>query len=147
MTLDLLIDKDTAENFSYTSSIDQQTYNKIKLTYDNDKTGEREVYITKDSSKINSWGVLQYYEKLQKGENGKAKADALLKLYNQKTRNLKVENAFGDLRCRAGSLIPVQLYLGDMNVSSYLLVEKATHEFKNDQHLMSLNLRGGEFIV
>lgn len=147
MKLDLLIDRDTAEDFDYTSSIDQETYNQIKLTYDNEDTGEREVYIAKDSANINSWGLLQFYETLQKGENGKNKADALLKLYNKKTRNLKVNNCFGDVRCRAGSLIPVQLYLGDTNVSSYLVVEKAVHTFDNNQHSMTLNLRGGEFVV
>lgn len=147
MKLDILINAETAEDFDYTSSIDDQTYNRIKLTYDNDKTGEREVYIAKHSGNENQWGVLQYFEKLQKGENGKAKADALLKLYNKKTRNLKVNNCFGDVRCRAGTMVIVQLSLGDINVSNYLLVEKASHTFKNEQHLMSLNLRGGEFIV
>lgn len=147
MKLDILIDEDTAEDFNYTSSIDEKTYNRIKLTYDNDKTGAREVYVAKDTVHENQWGVLQYYETLQQGENGKAKADALLKMYNQKTRNLKVNNTFGDVRCRAGSMVVVQLNLGDINVSNYLLVEKATHTFKNDQHLMSIHLRGGEFIV
>lgn len=147
MKLDILICTETAEDFDYTSSIDEQTYNRIKLTYDNDETGEREVYIAKDSGNENQWGVLQYYEKLQKGENGKAKADALLKLYNKKTRNLKVNNCLGDARCRAGTMVIVQLNLGDIILSNYLLVEKATHTFKNEQHLMSLNLRGGEFIV
>ena len=147
MKLNLLIGIDSAEDFDYTSSIDQNTYNKIKLVYDNEDSGEREVYIAKDSNAMNQWGVLQFYEKLQKGENGKAKADALLKLYNKKTRNLKVDNCFGDIRCRAGTMVPVQLYLGDISVSNYLLVEKATHTFKGGQHLMSLNLRGGEFVV
>lgn len=147
MKLDLLIDADTAEDFDYKSSIDEQTYNQIKLTYDNDKTGEREIYIAKDSSKINEWGVLQYYEKLQKGESGSAKANALLKLYNKKTRSLKINDAFGDVRCRAGSMVIVQLNLGDVEVSNYFLVEKAIHTFENDRHRMSLNLRGGEFIV
>ena len=147
MKLDVLINADTAEDFDYTSSIDDQTYNRIKLTYDNDDTGEREVYIAKDSGNENQWGVLQYFEKLQKGENGKSKADALLKLYNKKTRNLKVNNCFGDVRCRAGTMVVVQLALGDINVSNYLLVEKATHTFNNEQHLMDLVLRGGEFIV
>ena len=147
MKLDLLIDKDTAEDFDYTSTIDEQTYNQVRLTYDNKNTGSREVYIAKSSENINSWGLLQYCETLQEGENGKAKADALLELYNKKTRNLKVDNCLGDLRCRAGTLIPVDLYLGDITVSNYLLVEKAVHTFSNGQHLMSLNLRGGEFIV
>jgi hypothetical protein len=147
MKLDVLIDEDTGGDFDYTSTIDKQTYNQIQLTYDNDSTGTREVYIAKSSENINAWGLLQYYEKLQEGENGKAKADALLELYNKKTRNLKVDDCFGDLRCRAGCMVPVKLYLGDISVSNYLLVEKAVHTFKNNQHLMSLNLRGGEFIV
>jgi hypothetical protein len=147
MKLDLLIDAETGENFDYTSTIDSETYNKIKLTYDNKETGEREVYIAKDSSNINRWGVLQYCEKLQEGENGKAKADALLELYNKKTRNLKVTDCFGDVRCRAGTMPIVQLYLGDMSLSNYMLVEKATHTFDKDEHRMDLVLRGGEFIV
>jgi hypothetical protein len=147
MKLNLLIDSETAEDFDYTSTIDQQTYDQIKLIYDNNETGEREVYIAKDSSHINQWGILQYYEKLQEGENGVAKANALLELYNKKTRNLKINNAFGDVRCRAGTMVVVQLYLGDISISNYLLVEKATHTFDNNHHYMSLNLRGGEFVV
>ena len=37
---DLLIDAEAAENFSYSSSIDDQTYNKIKLAFNNEKTGK-----------------------------------------------------------------------------------------------------------
>ena len=147
MRLDLLIDAGTAEDFDYTSTIDSNTYNQIKLTYDNESGGTRDVYMAKDSSSINQWGVLQFYEKLQKGENGQAKADALLKLYNAKTRNLQVNNVLGDVRCRAGTMPIVNLNLGDITVSSYLLVEKATHTFKDGQHLMSLYLRGGENFV
>ena len=147
MRLNLLIDEETCENFDYTSSIDSDTYNRIKLTYDNEETGTREVYITQDGNNINSWGILQYFETLQKGENGKAKADALLYLYNQKTRNLTIKNAFGDTRVRAGSLIPVVLNLGDIKLQNLMLVEKCKHQFKQNQHLMDLTLRGGEFIA
>lgn len=147
MKLDLLIDAETAEDFDYKSSIDEQTYNQIKLTYDNEEAGQREVYVEKHSGNINQWGVLQFFEKLQKGENGSEKAKALLKLYNKKTRNLKINDAFGDVRCRAGTMVVVQLNLGDILLSNYLLVEKATHAFNNNHHTMSLNLRGGDFIV
>ena len=147
MQLNLLIDEETGENFDYTSSIDDQTYNKIKLTYDNEDTGKREVYIAQDSNNINRWGVLQYFDTLKEGENGKAKADALLSLYNQKTRNLSIKNALGDVRVRAGSLVVVALYLGDIEVNSLMLVEKCKHEFNESQHFMNLTLRGGEFIA
>lgn len=143
----LMIDEETGENFEYTSSIDSSTYNKIKLTYDNDETGKRDVYIAQDSSRINQWGVLQYFDTLSKGENGQAKADALLKLYNRKTRNLKIKNAIGDTRVRAGSMVVINLDFGDINVKNFMLVEKVKHTFKLDEHFMDLTLRGGEFIA
>lgn len=142
----LLIDEETGENYDYTSSIDSDTYNKIKLTYDNEDTGKREVYIAQDGEHINEWGVLQYFDTLSEGENGQAKADALLKLYNSKTRNLKITNALGDTRVRAGSMIAVRLDLGDVKVNNFMLVEKVKHTFKLDAHFMDLTLRGGEFV-
>ena len=147
MKLDILIDASNAEDFDYESSIDKETYNQIKLTFGDEDAGEREIYMARDSSKISEWGVLQYHEKLQEGEDGKTKADALLNLYNKKTRSLKINEAFGDVRCRAGTMVVVQLYLGDITVSSYFLVEKASHTFNNNQHTMSLNLRGGDFVA
>lgn len=141
-----MIDEETGENFEYSSSIDNDTYNKIKLTYDNDETGKREVYIAQDGKHINDWGVLQYFDTLSKGENGQAKADALLQLYNKKTRSLKIKKAFGDTRVRAGSMIIVNLSLGDVNLKNFMLVEKVTHTFKLNEHFMDLTLRGGEFV-
>jgi len=93
MRVPLLIDAETAENFDYTSSIDEQTYNKIKLTYENEKTGKRELYVAQDGAKMNLWGVLQYYEEVKTSTGAAAKAEALLKLYDQKTRNLTIKNA------------------------------------------------------
>ena len=142
----LMVDEETGENFEYTSSIDDNTYNKIKLTYDNEDTGKREVYIAQDSSNINRWGILQYFDTLQKGENGKAKADALLKLYNKKTRNLKITNAFGDNRVRAGSMVIVCINLGDIKLKNWMLVEKCRHTYKEGEHWMDLTLRGGDFV-
>lgn len=147
MRVDLLINAAAAENFDYTSSIDEQTYNQIKLSYANKESGHWESYIAKDGEHINQWGLLQYFDTLQENENGQAKADALLKLYNSKTRKLKISNALGDVRVRAGCLIGVALDLGDIVANTYMLVEKVTHTFKESEHFMDLTLRGGEFIA
>ena len=147
MKLNLLIDSETGETFDYSSSIDDQTYNKIKLAYNNEQTGKRELYVAQDGEKMNTWGVLQYYEELQTATGAAAKADALLKLYDQKTRKLTVKNAFGDVRVRAGSAVVVSLDLGDIITNNYLMVEKVTHNFKGDEHFMDLTLIGGEFIA
>ena len=147
MRLDILLGDSTVENFDYTSSIDGDTYNKIKLTRENEESGKREVYIAQDSANINQWGVLQYYDTIEENVNGRAKADALLKLYNQKTRNLSVKGAFGDVRARAGALVPVSLDLGDVTVRSYMMVEQAKHTFSEEMHTMDLTLVGGDFIA
>lgn len=147
MKLNLLIDEETGENFSYESSIDDQTYNKIKLAYNNEETGKRELYVAQDGEKINQWGVLQYFEEIQTKTGASAKADALLKLYDQKTRRLTIQDAFGDVRVRAGSAVVVALNLGDIITNNFMVVNKVTHTFKDNEHRMELDLIGGEFIA
>ena len=139
MKLDLVIDEETGENFDYTTSIDSNTFNKVKLI--DEETGR--VYISKDMDHIKQWGVLQYTDTVDKKINGQNKADALLELYNTKTRNLTIKNAFGDIRVRGGSMVIVKLDLGDVNVLNYMLVEKVKHTFTNGHHSMDLYLSGG----
>lgn len=141
----MMIDTQAGQSYDYTTSIDDNTYNTIKLSYDNDETGKRDIYIAKNGENINKWGVLQYFDKLKKGENGQAKADAMLGLYNHKTRKLKVKDVFGDNRVRAGSLIVVNLKLDDTSLQNFMLVEECTHTYNESEHWMDLTLRGGEF--
>lgn len=143
MRTGVVIDEETGENFSYTTSIDKQTFNKIKLVQENKDTGKRDVYIAQHGENMNQWGVLQMFDTIKDGENGKQKADALLKLHNNKTRELSIHNAIGNLKVRAGSLVIVILNLGDMKVGNMMLVEKCRHDFKGNEHFMSLTLRGG----
>lgn len=65
LKLGLVVDAETGESYSYESGIDSQTYDKVKLYYDNDKTGKRELYVAQDSGNIDRWGVLQYCEQLR----------------------------------------------------------------------------------
>lgn len=147
MKLGLLVDNETAGDFDYKTSIASQTYDKVKLSYENKDTGKREIFIAQDGSSINQRGVLQYYEKIDSTANAKAMADALLSLYNTKTRTLKLKDVLGDVRVRAGTMLVVMLGLGDMNLSSYLMVEQVKHTFSNEQHVMDLNMRGGTFVA
>lgn len=136
-----IVMKDTAENFDYSSSIDDETYNSIVLYYKDEDNGMR-VFTASSPSTINKWGTLRYFEEVKTPTIGQNKADALLKLYNKKTRELKVSGAFGDITVRGGTLIPVNLYLGDVTVNNFMLVEKVTHNFDNGQHTMDLTLQG-----
>lgn len=145
MRLDLLINKDMAEDFDYQSSIDSDTYNQILLQYDNQETGTRELYEAQSGDNINRWGLLRYYEKLNNPEDGKRKADGLLSLYNRKTRILSVSKVKGDIRARGGSLIPVSSDLGDVVANTYMVAEKVKHTLSGDTHFMDITLIGGGF--
>lgn len=147
MKIPLVYDKDTLEDFDYTSSIDSSTYNRVKLAYDNKDTGKRETYIVEDGNNINKWGVLQYYDKIDEKVDGKTKAEKLLTNYNKKTKTLSIKNCLGDIRVQGGFSIMVNLNLIDTQLNKWMVVEKAKHTFKDNEHLMDLTLRGGLFSV
>lgn len=141
MTSSTLIYSETAENFDYSSSIDSETYNNVILYYKkNDQIVQ--LYTASSASTIKQWGMLRYFEEVDTPTIGQNKANSLLRLYNRKTRELKVSGAFGDIGIRAGTLIPVRLDLGDVNVNNFMLVEKVTHNFNKDNHTMDLTLQG-----
>ncbi|MCR1515714.1 NlpC/P60 family protein [Clostridioides difficile] len=147
MKLDTVMNNDVIEDFDYNSSIDSDTYTKIKLVRDNEETGKRDVYIAQDSAHMRSWGILQMFDTVDKNMREaeiKQKCDILLKLYNKKTKSLSLKNALGDIRVRAGCLIPVFLDLGDIELQNYMLVEKVKHTFENNSHFMDLTLVDGD---
>ncbi|MFL8713186.1 NlpC/P60 family protein, partial [Clostridioides sp. GD02377] len=147
MKLDIVMDNDVIEDFDYNSSIDSDTYTKIKLVRDNEETSKRDVYIAQDSTHMRSWGILQMFDTVDKNMSEaeiKQKCDILLKLYNKKTKSLSLKNAIGDIRVRAGCLVPVFLSLGDIELQNYMLVEKVKHTFENNSHFMDLTLVDGD---
>ncbi|MGE4214841.1 MAG: hydrolase [Anaerotignaceae bacterium] len=147
MRLNILMTDKTAEDFQYWTSIDSETYNQVKLVYENKRRGIRQVSVAKDPSNINNWGLLQCVEKTDSEIGLATKANALLSLYNKKTRKLSLKNAFGDAKVQAGCSINVSLSLGDITVNQYFICEAVTHNFKADMHLMDITLRGADFIV
>lgn len=141
MKTQTLIFEESAENFDYTSSIDDETYNRVVLYYKSDDN-QIQIYTASSPSRIKEWGLLQYFEETDTRTSGQNKANALLKLFNKKTRELKVTGAFGDISVRGGTLIPVKLDLGDVTANNYMLVDKVTHLFENNLHTMDLTLEG-----
>lgn len=141
--IELLIDKNTSEDFTYTSSIDRKTYNRVVVYKENEKEGKRELYVTKSTENHNKWGILQTVENCGDKENPKVKADTLLELYNRKTRKFSIKNVIGDIRCRAGFSLFVRLDTGDININNKMIINRVTHEFRFQEHFMNLDLIGG----
>lgn len=140
MKLDIAIMDTTAMDYDYKVSIDSNTYNQIKIYRDQNST--RELYMTKNTENINKWGVLQMNESLQNGADGQLAAETYLALYNRPSNSLSIKEAFGDIRVRAGCLIPVFLDIQDMKLKNYLVVEAVNHKIDTGIHTMDLTLRG-----
>lgn len=130
LQLDLVLgDESLAYDYEYGKSIDDNFYNQIKIVSDNETTGKRDVYIAKDSNSIARYGLLQYFEVLDKNYNpsqAKAKADALLQLYNREVETLEL-SCLGDVRVRAGTSFYGQIE--DIKLNRRLIVREVTHEF------------------
>lgn len=144
---DLFIgDESLLIDFNYESSIDDDSYNQVKLIKDNKETKKREIYIVKDSNTIKQWGLLQYFEKMDENANEaqiKARAEMILKLKNRVTKKLKLE-CLGDLKVAAGS--GVVLGISDLQkegiaINQYFMVTSCTHTFQNDLHTMQLEVQ------
>lgn len=130
LTLNLVLgDESYCYDFSYEKSIDDEFYNQIKLASDNETSGHRDVYIVKDSKSISTYGLLQYFDVLDKNYNksqAKAMADALLGLYNREYETISLE-CLGDTRVRAGSSF--YTYISDLSINKRLIVNEVTHDF------------------
>ena len=149
----ILIDAETAQNYDYESSIDRNTYNRIKIYHDDKKAGERKDFVhppdNPDPEQLHSsqreWGILQYCESIDEKEarNGQVMAEQLFEDYCRKSQRLAVKGAFGDVRVRGGSRLAVMLELGDLSIHHLMTVEQVTHRWETNLHLMDLELTGG----
>lgn len=139
-------------NFNYTSTIDNNVYNQVKLYKDNEKTGKREIYLAKDNANIGNWGVLQHYEKLDDNFNeaqAKKLAQDILALKNKVAESLSIDiqNVDDTLKLeklRAGNYVYVLIKsLSSEDFSKTCLIEKCTHTFSDNEHSIKLELNGG----
>jgi len=138
----ILGDMSLMTGYDYQTSIDDDTYNQIKLVQENKQTAKRDVYIVKDSSTIARWGLLQHFETVDENANPAQialRAEQLLKLKNRVTRKLKI-NALGDFRIMPGNSVWVETQMEDMRLSRYMLVHAVSHTIKNKLHTMQVTL-------
>lgn len=141
----ILLDEESGENYSYSSSIDSDTYNQVKVVREDKKSKKKSIFIAKDSSRIQEWGLLQLLEDLGENENGQIKANTLLALKNRETKRFSLSKCFGDNRLKAGNRCYVKLKTEEEQIDSMMLIEKAKHQYYKDNHLMDLEFISGVF--
>lgn len=137
-------DSSNIVKYTYETSIDSDTYNQIKLYRDNDETEKRDIFIVNDTAvnggaNIAKWGILQYYDKVDESLNTaqvEELAFAMLSLYNNTKKELKLSEVLGFLPMAAGYVFPCRI--DAIGVNNWLLCTGCTHKFEGDIHTMNL---------
>ncbi len=136
-------DRLALSDYYYKSTIDEDTYNQIKLVSSDPYTKERLMHVESDMKNKNRWGALQYFENLPSGiHKGKLEeiAQNLLKLHNRIQRTISFE-CMGDFSIWAGSMIKLDIKtLLDITLEHKCIVTRCCHSINNDLHIMSLEV-------
>lgn len=138
----ILGDGSLVYGYEYECSIDDDTYNYIKVVSDNDTTGKRDVYVAKNDESIKKYGMLTYFDKLDDNSpkaQTKERARLLLSLYNRETETLKLD-CLGDNRIRAG--VSFYCLISELGIAYRVICKKVTHSYL-PMHTMSLEVEMG----
>lgn len=142
LRLSILIgDGSMATGFDYERSIDEDSYNYIKVAKDDNKTGICNTYVAMDPGNIKKWGKMILFDKVSAELNESQlaiRANQLLQLKNRETQTLKID-CMGDTRVLGGSGIRVNIAEAGLNL--WAVADRVTHNFAHNKHTMSLELK------
>ncbi|MCL1994839.1 MAG: hypothetical protein FWG63_01375 [Defluviitaleaceae bacterium] len=136
-----------AISYKYNSTIEQETYNYIKAFRPNEDIGMFDTWVAKDSDNISRWGQLNKIVEVDK-EMTDAEVyrhtRELLVFHNLPTETFSIK-AFGHIGVYAGNGITLQIgKIGQQGPpagrAGHYWVEKAKHTFRNNYHVMDLEL-------
>ncbi|MCC8015631.1 MAG: CHAP domain-containing protein [Eubacterium sp.] len=140
----LISDEGNLQDFTFTTDIDKDTYNRVRFYRDNDESGLRETWVAQDSGSMQKWGLLQYTANIPDhitSEQASEAAEVFLNLKDRVAKTLTV-TCEGSPYVRGGSCIPVKIAdVGEVIDTTYV-VESCTHTFKNSEHTMKLEFVG-----
>lgn len=126
-------------DYTYTNSIDEETYNVVKLIRDNKETQKRDVWQVMDSNNIKRWGKLQFLSDVDEQANEeqiKELANNILKVKNKETRSLDL-SILGFFNVKSGDGIRVKI---DNVLDEWFYLAGVTTEINNNMSNMGLEV-------
>lgn len=126
-------------NFSYEKSIDEDTYNVVKMIRDNKETQKRDMWITEDSNSVQKWGKLQFLYEVDEQANKeqiKELGENILKVKNRETKSLDL-SIIGFYKLRAGDGIKIII---DNLIDEWFFLESVSTNIENNYITCDLNI-------
>ena len=136
----ILGEKSLLSHYNRTVSIDDDTYNYVKIYRDDKNVGNRGVWLESDPMTEKYWGKLQLFERAPKDSNEaqiRELAQSLLKKHNRESQTARLD-AVGHVELQAGSGFLLQI--DALGLDQEMYVESAIHTYGTDHHTMSLEV-------
>lgn len=126
-------------DYAYGQSIDEDTFNVVKLIRDNPETQKRDVWMVKDSANIAKWGKLQFLQDVDEQANEeqiKELANNILKVKNRETRSLDI-SILGFYNLKVGNGIKIKI---DGILEEWFFLNEINANIKNNFATMDLGV-------
>lgn len=140
----LILTEKNCYGYSYEMDIDNKTYSKIYIYYKDDNEHKINKFIIDDSNLTKKYGVLQKTINTQRitKEQAEQYGKKLLKYYGVPQQRFKLKTLIGDVDIIGGTSIAVRFNSIYKNISNYMVVDKVTHIFSDNDYTMELDLLG-----
>ena len=133
------------QDYTFTSDIDSDTYNQIKLVRPNKETGQGDTYVFNDSATIAKWGLLQKYEKVDENLNEaqiSEQGKIMMAYYDRVLKTISASGVAGVVGLRAGMMSMFRIAeIPELQRGYFLLLEKVKHKFSSDDHTMNVEAK------
>lgn len=126
--------------YKYEKSIDDDSYNQIKMFKEDKQAGKRQIWLVKDSNNIKRWGILQMLHKADDELNEaqiKQMAEDYLKVKNRETEKLTLQaNGVKELTAGKG----IKFVLEREKIDKWMWIISSKHTFTKYEHTMELEV-------
>lgn len=131
--------KSLLTSYTYKKDIDEDTFNRVKITRSNKEKGTVDSWIVENSDTEKKWGILQYTKSVDDKVNEsqiKELAKLILKVKNREQKTINID-CIGHPMIKAGSGIKLEI---DGIIDTWAICNTVDHDFSDGIDMMSCEL-------